>query len=168
MQATNLRGHKRKFAANRKYFRFFISRMENNPPKKLGKIVAAADKKVWTEVDCMSCANCCKRMSPTFNLRDIDRISAYLKMTPKEFKSKWLYYDSKDRDWMNKAQPCQFLDLKTNKCTIYEVRPDDCAGFPHLVKKPLADYIHVHKQNIEYCPATMLFVEKMIAAVKAG
>jgi len=46
------------------------------------------------------------------------------------------------------------------------VRPADCAGFPHLVKKPLKDYMHVHKQNIEYCPATMLFVEKMFGAIK--
>ena len=62
---------------------------------------------------------------------------------------------------MNTSQPCQFLDLKTNMCTIYEVRPADCAGFPHLVKKPFKDYMHVHKQNIEYCPATMLFIEKL-------
>jgi uncharacterized protein len=30
----------------------------------------------------------------------------------------------------------------------------------------MVDYIHVHKQNVEYCPATFKMVEKLIAVVK--
>jgi hypothetical protein len=29
----------------------------------------------------------------------------------------------------------------------------------------MVDYMHVHKQNIEYCPATYKLVEKMQAAI---
>jgi hypothetical protein len=32
----------------------------------------------------------------------------HLGMTPLQFRSKWLYYDKKDGDWMNKSLPCQF------------------------------------------------------------
>lgn len=39
----------------------------------------------------------------------------------------------------------------------------DCSGFPHLTKKKMVDYIHVHKQNVQYCPATYKMVEKMQA-----
>lgn len=102
-------------------------------------------------------------MSPTFNNKDIKRIAAHLEMSTDEFKEKWLYFDKADGDWMNVKQPCQFLDLRTNMCSIYEVRPDDCAGFPHLKKKKMTDYIHVHKQNVAYCPATFKMVEKMMA-----
>ena len=84
-------------------------------------------------------------------------------MTPASFKDKWLTFEKKDKDWVNIKRPCQFLDLKTNMCSIYEVRPADCAGFPHLAKKKLADNVHTHKQNIEYCPATFKMVEKMKA-----
>jgi Fe-S-cluster containining protein len=87
-------------------------------------------------------------------------------MTPKEFKEKWLEYDKEDKDWLNQQQPCQFLNLKNNMCSIYEVRPADCAGFPHLTKKKFTEYIHVHKQNVEYCPATYKLVEKMKALEK--
>jgi Fe-S-cluster containining protein len=69
---------------------------------------------------------------------------------------------------MNRLQPCQFLDLKTNMCSIYEIRPADCAGFPHLTKKKMVEYMHVHKQNITFCPATFLMVEKMMLAVNEG
>ena len=124
------------------------------------------DKEVWEEVHCLSCANCCKVMSPTYTPQDIKRISAHLGMKPKDLKEKWLYKDKKSGDWMNQTQPCQFLDLKTNMCTIYEVRPVDCADFPHFLKKPQKDYLYINKQNIEYCPASMLMIEKLKTSLK--
>lgn len=119
------------------------------------------DQEVWEEVDCLSCANCCKTMTPTFTNKDIKRIATYLKMTPAAFRKKWLTYQKSDKDWVNIKRPCQFLDLKTNMCTIYSVRPADCAGFPHFKKKQPELYMHVHQQNIAYCPATFLMVKRM-------
>jgi len=143
----------------------FLGKLEKTPPKGLDKLAEKIDAEVWKEIDCLSCANCCKTMSPTFTTKDIKRIAAHFEITPKEFKEKWLYFDKKDKDWMNTSQPCQFLNTTNNMCSIYEVRPDDCAGFPHLKKKKMVDYIHVHQQNISYCPATYKMVEKMQAAL---
>jgi Fe-S-cluster containining protein len=168
MEIINLKKHKKKFDLNRKSLRYFLTRTENKPPADLDFHLEKADKEVWANVDCLGCANCCKVMSPTYTFQDIKRISAHLGMRPKDFKEKWLYLDKRDNDWMNKSQPCQFLDLKSNMCSIYEVRPADCAGFPHFLKKPTADYFYVHKQNIEYCPATMMLVEKLKANVEEG
>ena len=101
-------------------------------------------------------------MTPTFTNTDMKRISAHLNMTVDAFQKKWLRKEKGgDRDWLNKTEPCQFLNLKDNKCSIYEVRPVDCSGFPHLSKK-FSEYDHVHKQNVELCPATFRLVEKMI------
>jgi hypothetical protein len=162
MQPINLRSFKQKVRHNKKAFKRFLSKLEKNPTKGLHKRVEEIDAEVWKETDCLSCANCCKTMSPTFTPKDIKRIAAHFEMTAQAFKDKWLYFDKKDKDWMNKKQPCQFLNLKDNKCSIYEVRPADCAGFPHLTKKKMVDYIHVHQQNIEYCPATYNMVERMM------
>ena len=41
----------------------------------------------------------------------------------------------------------------------------DCSGFPHLPKTKMVDYMHVHKQNIEFCPATYKLVELMQEAM---
>lgn len=167
METINLKKLKKKFDLNRKSFRSFITRSENNPPKDLDRIMKKIDNEVWKDVHCLECANCCKVMSPTYTLEDIKRISAHLGMSAKEFKEKWLYLDKRGNEWMNKSRPCQFLDLKTNMCTIYKVRPADCADFPHFLKKPQKDYLYIHKQNIEYCPASMLMVEKLKATLKA-
>jgi uncharacterized protein len=164
----NLRLFRKNVLLYKRKLRRFLSRLENDPPKGLDKMVELVSKDVWKEVDCLSCANCCKTMSPTFTVKDVKRISAHLNMTPLEFREKYLYLEKKDNDWMNKKQPCQFLNLSNNMCSIYEVRPADCAGFPHLTKKRTVDYIHIHKQNVQYCPATFKMVEKMKLLVEGN
>jgi Fe-S-cluster containining protein len=158
---VNIRAFRENVKRNKRKFRTFLTRLENNPPKGLHKMMDVVDKEVWAETDCLTCGNCCKKMTPTFTPADIKRIAGHFRMTPDAFKEKWLVYEKKDGDWQNKKQPCQFLNLTDNKCSIYSIRPADCAGFPHLTKKKTTDYIHVHKQNIEYCPATYKMVEKM-------
>ena len=43
-----------------------LTRIENDPPKGLDKTAEVIDKEVWKEIDCLTCANCCKKMTPTF------------------------------------------------------------------------------------------------------
>lgn len=150
--------------AHRSRLRRFLTRLENNPPKELDLIAEEIDKEVWQDVNCLACSNCCRNMTPTFTFQDLKRIASHFRMSIPDFKKKWLYKNKKG-EWMNRSQPCQFLDLETNKCSIYVIRPADCAGFPHLTKKKMVEYIHVHKQNIQFCPATFKMVEKMIEKV---
>lgn len=164
MASVNMRSFKQKVRNNKRSFRRFLSRLEKNTSGRIEKITAKLEEEVWKETDCLSCANCCKTMTPTYTSKDIRRISAHLGMTANTFKKKWLRKERNSGDWLNKSTPCQFLDLKNNKCGIYEVRPADCFGFPHLPKK-MKDYMHVHKQNVEFCPATYKMVEKMLERV---
>lgn len=165
MLAVNLRSFRQKVRHNKQSLKSFLSRISKNPPRGLDKITFAVEKEVWNEIDCLSCANCCKTMSPTYTKPDIRRISRHFAQTPEEFTKQWLRKD-RSGDLMNKTEPCQFLNLEDNKCSIYAIRPLDCSGFPHLPKKKMVDYMHVHKQNIQYCPATYKLVEKMQALIE--
>jgi Fe-S-cluster containining protein len=160
MEKINLRVFAKKVSLHKSGMKRFLTRIEKNPPRGLDSMAVAADIEMWKKTDCLSCANCCKTMSPTYSRQDLIRISAHLGMTVDQFKTRYLVKD-KQGDWINKIQPCQFLNLKDNKCSIYEVRPRDCAGFPHHTKKRMVDYMHVFKQNIEFCPATYRVVEMM-------
>jgi len=160
MDKINLRLFRKNVKKNKSVFRKFLSKIEKQPPRGLDKLAIDMDLAMWKETDCLSCANCCKTMSPTYTKSDLLRISSHVGMTTDEFKKKWLYKDS-NGDWINKKQPCQFLNLDDNKCSIYDIRPKDCAGFPHHTKKRMIDYMHVFKQNIDFCPATYKMVEKM-------
>jgi Fe-S-cluster containining protein len=160
MEKINLRLFRKKVRANKLSFKRFLTRLEKNPPRGLDNVAVAVDLEMWKQTDCLSCANCCKTMSPTYTKKDLVRISEHIGMTVDQFKIKYLKLD-KEGDWINKKQPCQFLNLADNKCGIYEVRPRDCAGFPHHTRRKMVDYMHVFKQNIEYCPATFRVVEMM-------
>lgn len=164
---VNIRSFRQLVKRNKKRVRSFLGRLEKKVPKNLHLITLEANELAWAATDCLDCANCCKTMSPTYTQKDISRISAHLGMTRRAFREKWLYQDNTG-DWINKKQPCQFLDLKTNLCGIYAVRPRDCAGFPHHSTKKIAEYGHMYKQNIEYCPATYRLVEQMQAGLAEG
>ena len=166
MDTINLKAFAKKAEEKKKGFRKFITKIENDPPRRLNAMAMETDRAVWQEIDCTSCANCCKKMTPTFTPKDIKRAATFLHMSPGDFKAKWLVKEKKDKDWINRQQPCQFLDLTTNLCTIYEARPDDCAGFPHLAKQKVKDYIHIHRQNMMYCPATYRFIELLKQKLK--
>ena len=71
----NLRSFKQKVRHHQKAFKKFLGKIEKNPPRHLDKIAEEIDAAVWKEVDCLSCANCCKSMSPTFTNTDIKRIA---------------------------------------------------------------------------------------------
>jgi uncharacterized protein len=142
----------------------FLAKLDEIVPEDMPKLVAAADRETWQEVDCTTCANCCKTMTPTFSKKDITRISTHLGMQPKAFVDKWLKQDEENGDWVNKLQPCQFL--VDNKCSIYEVRPKDCAEFPHHNKKPFDLYNDTFTQNVYRCPATYTIVNKLMIRIE--
>lgn len=164
---VNIKTFRNLVSRNKKRLRSFLTRVEKQAPRNLHVVTLEANELSWAKTDCVDCANCCKTMSPTYTQRDIRRISKFKGMTVRAFKEKWLFKD-KVGDWLNKSQPCQFLDLRTNLCGIYEVRPGDCAGFPHHGKKKIIDYGHVYKQNVEFCPATYRLVEFMEEGVLDG
>jgi Fe-S-cluster containining protein len=161
MLPVNFYSFRKKLSFHRKSFRRFLSKIAKTPPVAVDKQTPIIAQEVWDEVDCLTCANCCKKMTPSFTTKDLKRISAHFNQTPEAFSNQWLKKD-KNKDMVNMSQPCQFLDNKTNKCSIYAIRPTDCSSFPHLTKKKWTDYFHVHKQNIDYCPAAFKMVEKMI------
>lgn len=137
----------------------FLEKFDTVLPPGLSKLVIKADAEVWKEIDCTECANCCKTMTPIFNPADVKRIAGHLKLSVPNFKAEFLKQEEETENWVVKSQPCPML--KDNKCSIYEVRPSDCAHFPHHHRKPFDAYNDVYKANIVHCPATLMLVEKL-------
>lgn len=160
----DIKEFKRKASRKKTKLKAFLLKLDDIVPHDMPKLVAETDKTVWKDIDCMTCANCCKTMTPTYSPKDITRISRHFGMTTKEFKDKWLEKEEETGDWMNKKQPCQFL--KNNKCSIYEIRPKDCAEFPHHNKRPFDLYNGTFIQNLDKCPATFTLIERLEKKVR--
>lgn len=157
----DLHQFKRKVARNKKELTSFLKRLDEKVPEDFPPLIKEENSMVWQQVDCLSCANCCKTMTPTWTSSDIKRLSAHLGISPKEFRERWLYQEKETGDWMNKSTPCQFLDLNTNMCTVYEWRPKDCSEFPHHHKRPFDLYNDMFITNLEYCPATFTLISRI-------
>ncbi len=160
----DLKQFKKRVSKKKARLTAFLKKLDEIVPEDMPKLVTETDITVWRDIDCTTCANCCKTMTPTFTGADIKRISAHLSMTPGEFKEKWLFKEEGTGDWVNKMQPCQFL--VNDKCSIYEVRPRDCAEFPHHYKKPFDAYNDTFIQNLHRCPATFTLVERLEKKVR--
>jgi Fe-S-cluster containining protein len=132
---------------------------------KIDTYAKAQSKEAFKTIDCLACGNCCKSMTPTFSTNDTKRTSKHFGLSPAQFTEKYLMVEEATGDIINKTMPCSFLDLDTNKCTIYEIRPTDCAGFPHTHRSDFFHHSLAHKQNIMYCPITATVVNSMMQAV---
>ena len=110
-----------------------------------------AHDKVFSEFDCLACANCCKTLPALISKRDIKRISKFLSLTPKSFSDQYVRMDE-DGDYVIDGAPCPFL-LEDNRCSIYEVRPSSCRQYPHTGDGQFFNLLDLHRKNLKYCPA---------------
>ena len=149
------------FRKSGKTYTTFLKGLMHRKVRGLDPVAKALNKQAFKKIDCLDCANCCSKMSPTYKKADVKRISKHLGMTFQEYYDKYLEQEEGSKDYLNKSTPCQFL-LKNNKCSIYHVRPNDCRGFPHTQYKDFKLYVSgTHIQNIEYCPITLNVVARM-------
>jgi hypothetical protein len=148
-------------AKNRKAIQQQFKRWRNKPPKALDENFHTAHDAVFEAVDCLDCGHCCKTTSPIFKERDIQRIAKSKKMSISRFSHHYLRRDE-DGDWVLKSSPCSFLDMNTNACSIYDVRPQACREFPHTNRKNMAGILNLTEQNTHLCPAVSTMVQKML------
>ncbi len=106
---------------------------------------------IFSKINCLDCANCCKNHSPTFKATDIKRISKHLGIKETELIAQYLKLDE-ENDWVLQQQPCTFLN-PDNTCKIYEVRPGDCARFPYTNEDVFIKRKALTLVNTTVCPA---------------
>jgi uncharacterized protein len=117
-------------------------------------------QEAFSKIDCLQCAACCRNYSPRFKTPDIKRISRHLKMKEGTFIETYLRLDE-EGDYVAKTTPCPFLGVD-NYCSIYEVRPSDCARFPYTNEDVLLKRPAITLKNVTFCPAVYTVLEKLL------
>jgi uncharacterized protein len=146
---------KNKEAENKK----FIAKLKRTRPKDLDDVVHSLHVKVFQKTECLTCANCCKSISPMITDKDIERMSKHLKMRPSMFTEKYLHLDH-ENDYVFNNAPCPFL-MTDNYCSIYEVRPKACREYPHTDSKNIYKLLDLTLKNTLVCPAVFEIVEEL-------
>jgi Fe-S-cluster containining protein len=144
-----------KSAENKKY----LLGLKKKDPRKVDDAFHEIHEEVFEEVDCLTCANCCKTTSPIFYPVDIERLAKSLRMKPGAFIEKYLRVDE-DNDYVLKSSPCPFLD-QDNYCLVYEDRPKACREYPHTDRKKMVQIMELTHKNTLVCPAVLEMVERL-------
>ncbi|MBS1507881.1 MAG: YkgJ family cysteine cluster protein [Bacteroidetes bacterium] len=137
----------------------FLQRLKKQDARKVDDAFHEAHDEVFTELDCLACANCCKTTSPIFYQTDIERAAKALRVKPGDFIEKYLRVDE-DKDYVLKSSPCPFLDTD-NYCSIYESRPKACREYPHTDRKKMVQITELTSKNTMVCPAVLEMVERL-------
>lgn len=137
----------------------FLAALKKKLPKHLDKIVQDIHQEVFQEIDCTSCANCCKDLGPDLTEADIVKIAKLFRMKLATFEKTYLRVDE-DGDKVFQSMPCPFLG-GDNLCSIYDVRPKACREFPHTDRKKIYQINHLTLKNTLICPAAYEFVERL-------
>ncbi|MEO8658912.1 MAG: YkgJ family cysteine cluster protein [Bryobacteraceae bacterium] len=98
--------------------------------KRLKRIAVAFEE----EMDCTTCANCCRVATTTLVPRDVDHLARFLRLSKDKFLQQYTEQSPEEGLILKRSDEtgCVFLD--GNTCTVYEARPGTCEDFPHLVK----------------------------------
>lgn len=139
-----------------KQFRQFLQRADKN---KVLKQLPELHEEAFRQVDCLSCAACCKNYSPRFKTPDIKRISRHLGLRESELIDTYLKVDE-DGDFVVRSTPCPFLG-SDNFCSIYEARPSDCARFPYTDEDVIVRRQQLTLKNSTFCPAVFFVLDKL-------
>jgi uncharacterized protein len=146
---------KKKSAENR----VFLQKLKSKSARVIDDAFHQLHDKVFEEIDCLTCANCCKTTSPIFYETDIERVAKSLRMKPGDFVEKYLRIDE-DKDYVLKSSPCPFLD-SGNYCSVYKDRPKACREYPHTNRKKMVQITELTYQNTLVCPAVLQIVERI-------
>jgi len=146
---------KNRAAENKKY----LQGLKRKDPRKVDDAFHHLHDEVFEEMDCLTCANCCKTTSPIFYQTDIERVARSLRMKPGDFIEKYLRIDE-DKDYVLKSSPCPFLD-GDNYCSVYEDRPKACREYPHTDRKKMVQITELTYKNTLVCPAVLEMVERL-------
>jgi Fe-S-cluster containining protein len=120
-----------------------------------------AGEEVESQIDCLTCAECCRVTEVGITKRDVEHMSRFLRISEKDFRAQYTM-TAEDGELILKRteeKGCVFLD--GNECTIYESRPANCERFPHVVRGAgsIESRMWQFVDRATYCPIVYNWME---------
>jgi Fe-S-cluster containining protein len=124
-------------------------------------------QEVEDQIDCTTCANCCKVATVRLAGRDIEKLVKFLGVRPADFMRDYTQESTDEGLILKQTESgCVFLDGTT--CTVYDARPGTCQHFPHLIKGEgsIAARMWQFVDRACYCPIVYNSLEAFKVEVK--
>ena len=157
MSKDILHNWQKKSEERQKLYKNYLLKADKN---KVLKQLPDLNETAYEKINCLNCAACCKNYSPRFKTPDIKRIAKHLDLKEGLFIEKYLNLDE-EGDYVVKTKPCPFLG-DDNYCSIYDVRPSDCARFPYTDEDVILKRVPLTLKNSTFCPIVYYVLEELV------
>jgi Fe-S-cluster containining protein len=129
------------------------------PERRIDSLVHSLYRKVSSEIDCRSCANCCRELQPHLDRKDIERLSKPFHLSVAQFQKACLVRGEESKRFVFSRRPCPLL--KENLCLYYAYRPEGCVSYPHLHKKDFNSRLINVIESYPVCPIVFNVYESL-------
>jgi hypothetical protein len=136
-------------------FRSYL-KASNYSSQEIDAIIRKLYQQVVSEIDCKTCANCCRTITPQPDQTDIERLSTVLGIATAQFEEQYL-----DASSGKFKKPCPLL--RVNLCSVYEHRPRECVGYPYLQNEGFTSRLMRVLDNYAICPIVFNVYEHLKA-----
>lgn len=108
---------------------------------------------VEDQIDCTTCANCCRVATVRLSTRDVERMAKALRISQARFLADYTV-ETQDEGRILKRTPAGCVFLEGNLCGMYGHRPANCDDFPHVVrgKGSIVSRMWEFTDRAVYCP----------------
>ncbi|HEX4770491.1 MAG TPA: YkgJ family cysteine cluster protein [Bryobacteraceae bacterium] len=116
------------------------------------------------EMDCTTCANCCRVATTQVSERDVERLAKHFRIPVAQFLRDYTVETAEEGRILKRTENgCVFLE--GTLCSVYEARPNTCELFPHLVKGngSLVSRMWHMPDRAVYCPIVYNTLERFKA-----
>lgn len=117
------------------------------------RILRRLAEEVETEIDCKTCANCCRVATVQLSERDVENMSKSMRIHRTRFLEEYTTTNEDEGLILKRTESgCVFLD--GNLCLVYDNRPANCENFPHVVRGngSIASRMWDFVDRASYCP----------------
>ena len=97
-----------------------------------GRLFRSAAVEVEKQIDCTSCANCCRETRVHISPAEIEAIARQLAVPPAQVIAQYTEPDGEEGGRMLRQTGNECVFLSGNVCTIYPARPGACRDFPYV------------------------------------
>lgn len=120
-------------------------------------LVHELHKKLFADIDCTACANCCKSIVPITQEEEIEVMAEKLGLTSAEFKAG--YIETTEEGFIISKKKCPFITAKG--CSVYEYRPQNCVEYPYTNQKEILTRLVNLLENCAICSVVFEIFEQL-------
>ena len=138
----------KKRAENEKFRKHLKSRDHSD------RILRRVAEAIENQIDCTTCANCCRVATTKLAERDVEDLAKYLRIPRAKFLAEYTLESPEEGRILRRSKETGCVFLSGNECTVYDARPDTCKRFPHLVRGngSIASRMWEFIDRATYCP----------------